>query len=124
MASDAVQERAPRARTADEFFEQVSARRQPLLGRTAGSLRFDVVDGDAVTPWHVAIDRGEVAVSHDQTAADVVVTIHRPLFEDVTCGRADMVSAALRGEIAIDGSPQLLNIFQRLFPTPTSPSAS
>jgi hypothetical protein len=109
---------------APEFFDRLAAERQPLLGGTQGTMRFDVLRGDTTTSWFVSIDDGNVAVSHETGAADAVVRVHEPLFQDIVTGRANALAAALRGEMAFEGSPQLLTIFQRVFPGPPRRSAS
>jgi putative sterol carrier protein len=114
----------PEAVPAPEFFERLAAERQPLLGGTRGTMRFDVLRGDTMTSWYVRIDHGDVAVSHETSAADAVVRAHEPLFEDIVTGRANAMAAALRGEIGFEGSPQLLTVFQRVFPGPPQRSAS
>jgi putative sterol carrier protein len=101
-----------------DFLERVTREPQPLLAGITGTLRFDVVDGDATTHNYIAIDHGAVTVTHDDAPADVVARMHRQLFDDIRAGRANAVAATLRGEITIDGNPRLLNIFQRLFPGP------
>jgi ubiquinone biosynthesis protein UbiJ len=110
---------------AHEFFALLCDEPQPLLAGTRGTLRFDVIRGDTPTAsWYVRVDRGEVTVSHDESDADAVVRVHEPLFHDIVTGRANAVAAALRGELAVDGSAQLLTVFQRLFPGPPRRSAS
>jgi hypothetical protein len=118
-------EAASDAAPAREFFDALAAEPQPLLRGSKGTLRFDVIRGDTTTAsWHVSVDNGDVTVSHDESAADSVVRVHEPLFEDIVTGRANAVAAALRGELAVEGSPQLLTVFQRLFPGPPRRSAS
>jgi hypothetical protein len=112
-------EAASPAGPARAFFDRLAAEPQPLLGGMHGTLRFDVIRGDTTTTsWSVLIDRGDVTVSQEETEADAVVRLHEPLFEDMVTGRANAVAAALRGEFAVEGSTQLLTVFQRLFPGP------
>ena len=103
---------------AEAFFARLEAEPQPLLGGAHGTLRFDVTHEKTTTSWYVNIDHGDVSVSRSSEAADVSVTLDEALFDDVVTGRKNSVSAALRGELRIEGSPQLLNLFQRLFPGP------
>jgi hypothetical protein len=109
---------------APEFFEGLAAETQPLLAGTHGTLRFDVLRGETSTSWYVRIDHGDVNVSHDTSAADAVVRVPEPLFHDIVTGRANALAAGLRGELVFEGSPQLLTVFQRLFPGPPRRSAS
>jgi hypothetical protein len=104
--------------SASDFFARLAAEPQPLLTGVQGTLRFDVVRGDTTSSWYMRIDRGNVTVSREEIEADAVVRVNEPLFDDIVTGRANAMAAALRGEMAFDGSPQLLTIFQRLFPGP------
>jgi putative sterol carrier protein len=101
-----------------DFLERITREPQPLLAGITGTLRFDVVDGDATTHNYVSVDHGAVTVTHDDAPADVVARMRRELFDEIRTGRANAVAATLRGEISIEGNPRLLNIFQRLFPGP------
>jgi SCP-2 sterol transfer family protein len=117
-------EKASDPESAPEFFGRLTAEEQPLLAGAEGTLRFDVIRGDTTTTWYVRIDHGDVKVSHDTRAADAMVRVNEPLFDDFVGGRANAVAAALRGEMSLQGSPQLLTVFQRLFPGPPRRSAS
>ena len=45
------------------FFEGLEARgHEPRLEKVKASLRFDLTDGKQTNRWHVAIDKGEIAV--------------------------------------------------------------
>ena len=109
---------------APEFFARLATEPQPLLTGSEGTLRFDAVRGDTTTSWYVRIDHGTVTVSQEASAADSVARMNEALFDDIVAGRVNAVAAALRGEMALEGSPQLLNVFQRLFPGPPRRSAS
>ena len=39
--------------------------------------------------------------------------------DDLVSGRANAMASTLRGELVIDGDPDVLVRFQRLFPAPT-----
>jgi putative sterol carrier protein len=102
-----------------EFFNQLGARRhEPLLGKTRGTLRFDLTNGDETARWLIAIEDGDVAVSRKNAKADCVVTTGKTLFDGIASGQANVMTAVLRGEIGIVGERQLLVRFQRLFPGP------
>jgi hypothetical protein len=105
------------------FFEELCAQPQPLLARTRGRLRFEVRDADEVTHWHVDIDRGDVSLTRDVDAdaageSNAVVHVDRALFESIVSGQSNAMSAVLRGEMGVEGSMDLLVIFQRMFPGP------
>ena len=102
-----------------EFFDDLAGRgHEPLLGNTSGTLRFDLVDGPETEPWYVRIDRGQLAVSHADDAADAVVRIRRQLMAAMVSGRVNATAAVLRGELEPHGDLGLLVSFQRIFPGP------
>ena len=102
-----------------EFFERLADRGyEPLLGRTTGRARFDVVDGDRTHRWLVTFDKGSVAVSRRQGHADAVVTASQASFDRAVVGKLNLMAAALRGEVKLSGDPRLLVRLQRLFPRP------
>jgi putative sterol carrier protein len=106
------------------FFEALGRRgREPMLGRTTGTMRFDLVDGKRVHHWLVSIARGELVVAADDLPADCVIRAERSLFDDVASGRMNAMAAALRGILSLEGDPAMLVRFQRLFPAPTGPPA-
>jgi hypothetical protein len=117
-------EAASQGASAPEFFDRLAAEPQPLLAGVRGTLRFDILRGDTTASWHVRIDRGDVTVSREHADADAVARVQEPLFEEIVAGRSNAMAAALRGEMAFEGSPQLLTIFQRLFPGPPQRSAT
>jgi alkyl sulfatase BDS1-like metallo-beta-lactamase superfamily hydrolase len=103
-----------------EFFAELGRRgHEPLLAKAAGSARFDVADGKRTERWRLTIDRGDLRVSRQNSGADCVLRIDRPSFERAVKGRLNLMAAALRGEVSIDGDPRLLVLLQRLFPRPS-----
>ena len=101
------------------FFDDLAERRhEPLLRNASGTLRFDLVDGRRVEQWYVTIDDGDVTVSHEKAAADTVLRVDRPLFDQIASGRMNAMAAALRGALVPEGNLSLLILFQRLFPGP------
>jgi predicted lipid carrier protein YhbT len=103
-----------------EFFEGLAARGgEPALAKSTGSIRFDlVVRNRRTTHWHVAIRRGAVDVSRRKARADCVVRTDRALFEEIVSGRANALTAVLRGAMSIEGDATLLLPLQRLFQGP------
>jgi putative sterol carrier protein len=57
-------------------------------------------------------------VSHANAKADCVVRMDQALFEQIVTGRENATAALLRGLVTVEGKPQLLVLFQRLFPGP------
>jgi putative sterol carrier protein len=102
-----------------EFFEQLDKRgHEPLLHSVTGTLRFDLMHGGQIEQWLVTIDNGQVRVSRENAEADCVVRTDRALFDGLASGTANTMAALVRGSLAIEGSPELLVQFQRLFPGP------
>jgi putative sterol carrier protein len=103
-----------------EFFEELGSRgHEPLLRKATGSARFDVVEGKRTRRWLVAIDKGDIAVSRKNAAADTVLRADRTTFDRVAAGELNAVAAVLRGELAVRGDLRLLVLLQRLFPRPS-----
>ena len=102
-----------------EFFQELEARgHEPVLENVTGTLRFDLVNGKRTARWLVAIRKGEIDVSHKNAKADCIVRADKTLFDGIAAGEVNAFAAALRGLIDIEGSPELLVLFQRLFPGP------
>jgi putative sterol carrier protein len=104
-----------------EFFAELGSRgHEPMLRKATGTLRFDLVDGTNESSWTVAVKKGDVSVSQAKTKAkpDCVVTTDRPLFNAIVRGERNAFAAILRGEIRMEGDPELLVLFQRVFAGP------
>ena len=84
----------------------------------SATVRFDVLDGKSVEPWHVSMASGDVTVTHDNHPADAVVRIERPYFEAIVTGRLNAQAAFLRGLFSCEGSMLALITFQRCLPGP------
>jgi putative sterol carrier protein len=101
------------------FFTELGRRaHQPMLRKATGKLRFDLTDGTSQATWLVTMKKGEVSVSRAKGDADCVVTTNRPLFDAIVRGEKNAMAAVLRGEIKIEGQPELLVLFQRVFAGP------
>lgn len=106
-----------------EFFESLATRgHEPLLGNVTGTLRLEVVDGDTLEHWHVAVEKGSMKVSRRNVKASAVVRIPRALCADIASGKANAMAAMLRGELVPEGDLRLIMLFQRLFPGPPKQS--
>jgi putative sterol carrier protein len=104
-----------------KFFEGLDARgHEPRLEKVTGSLRFDLTNGKRAARWLVEIERGDVEVSHKNLKADCIVRADKAVFDRIADGELNAFAAALRGTIQIEGNPELLVLFQRLFPSPPS----
>jgi putative sterol carrier protein len=108
----------PQATT--DFFDHLGrGGHEPLLDKAHGRIRFELVNGKQVERWLVAVDGGNVDVSHKSGQTDVTLRTSQALFDDVVLGRENAMAAVLRGAIQLDGDPELVLAFQRLFPGPT-----
>jgi putative sterol carrier protein len=107
-----------------EFFDGLAERPQPVLATTTGTLRFDLEHAEGTDHWLVAVQRGELRVSHRNAKADCVVWADRALFGGIAAGRVNPMTAMLRGVVGAQGDLTLLVRFQRLFPGPPTPDAA
>ena len=109
----------------ETFFGELAERgREPALGRVTGTVRCDLLNGGGrVEHWYVTIKKGDIAVSHKNSAADAVVRADRKLFDGFASGNVNVMAAMLRGVLEIEGDLQLLALFQRIFPGPPRAAA-
>jgi putative sterol carrier protein len=104
--------------TAD-FFERLEQQgHEPLLEKATGRIAVELENGKKTERWLVAVDKGDVAVSHESGEADCTVRTSEALFDEVVRGEENAMAAALRGAMTVEGDPELLVLFQRLFPGP------
>ena len=102
-----------------EFFNELETRgHEPLLENATGTLRFDLANGKRKARWLVTIKKGDVTVSHANRKADCVASVDQALFEQIVTGEENAMAAVLRGAVGVEGRPELLVLFQRLFPAP------
>ena len=102
-----------------QFLQGLGGRgHEPLLEKAVGVVRFDLADGKRTDRWFVALDRGDVSVSRRNTAADCIVRADKALFDAMARGDVNGMAAYLRGELTLEGDPELLVLIQRVFPGP------
>jgi len=102
-----------------EFFNALSKREhEPMLEKTTGTVRFDLTEGKRTERWLVSVNRGDIAVSHKNAAADCIVRAPRKVFDRIATGEVNAMAAILRGAIALEGESVMAVLFQRLFPPP------
>jgi len=124
MATTRKTTKTPAAGSADEddaiesFFYGLDGRNEPPLGRFKGTIRFDVGSGTELVHWYVAIDAGDITVSHRNARADSVILIGHEDCEAIVTGRMNAMAAVLRGLIVPAGDFSLIVLFQRVFPGP------
>ncbi len=106
-----------------EFFHELDRRgHEPLLEKATGSVRFDLADGRRIDRWLVSLDRGEVTASRKNATADCVVRTDRRLFDAIARGDVNAMAAYLRGDLTLEGDPELMVLIQRIFPGPPASS--
>ena len=102
-----------------KFFQELGTRgHEPLLEKATGTIRFELTNGKRRARWLVTVEKGDVTVSHGNARADCVARGDEALFEQIVIGEENAMAAVLRGAVAVEGSPELLVHFQRLFPGP------
>jgi len=103
----------------ETFFDRLRAgERAAVLAGVTGRMRIDLRSGRAIDHWLIAVERGEVNVSHRGGPADSVVRMERALFEGMVQGRVNAMAATLRGLVLTEGHTNMFVKFQRLFPGP------
>ena len=101
-----------------EFFDRLAGRHQPLLGKAKGTVRIELANGGKTERWLVTFDKGDVTVSHKNTAADCTFRTDKASFDRIATGRMNAAAAALRGGVTVEGDWKLLVQLQRVFPGP------
>jgi len=100
-----------------KFFEDLAVRgHEPSLERLTATFRFDLLDGKQTERWFVAVNKGDLAVSRQNRAADCVLRAERDVFERLVTGRQRVLAAVLRGQLVPEGDPKRLVLAQRLLP--------
>src|SRR5437667_3043236 len=108
--------------SATAFFEGLARRgHEPLLERARGKIRLDLADGGHVDHWLVTVDRGDVVVSRENTEADAVLRTDSSTFDGIVDGSVNTMAASLRGVLDVEGDPELVVMFRRMFPVHPDP---
>ena len=92
---------------------------ESALQRTSGSVRFDLERDGRADSWFLEIRRGAISLSRGSGPADCVIRGPAAVLDDIATGRANALTAMLRGDISLEGDRRLLVRVQRLFPSPT-----
>ena len=108
----------------EDFFKTIEGRHEPLLEKARGSIRIELDDDGATERWYVAIDDGDVDVSHRKTSADCRLRSSRATFRSIVLGEANAMATVLRGAMTAEGDLELLLRFQRLLPGPPKAAAA
>jgi putative sterol carrier protein len=113
------------AEATTEFFEDLERRGfDPLLEKATGRIGFELVNGKKTSRWLVAVDNGKVDVSHKSGATDCMVKTTGELFDELVRGETNAMAGVLRGAITVEGDPELLMLFQRVFAGPPKRATS
>jgi predicted lipid carrier protein YhbT len=113
------------AKDAVEFLQELGRRgHEPLWGRVRGRARLELVGADRVDRWMIAIDGGDVVVSHKGGAAACTIRGDRALFDRLCRGEENALAAVLRGALVCTGEVELLYAIQRVFPGPSGGGTS
>ena len=104
---------------AAKFFNELAERgHEPLLEKAEGTVRFELTDGKQVDRWLLAIDKGDLKVSHKNGRADSTIRCNKALFDAIANGEANATAAVLRGAMTIEGDIELIVSLQRVFRGP------
>jgi hypothetical protein len=110
----------------EEFFTELGRRgHDPRLAAASGAIRVAVhrdgdLNGTRAENWLITLGDGDVAVARGKAPADSVIHVERTLADHMVTGQTNAVAALLRGEMIIEGKPELALQLQRLFPGPPS----
>jgi putative sterol carrier protein len=102
----------------EEFFDSLGHRRLEPLLEEAGTIRFDLADGQETEHWFLEISHGDMSVSRDARTADLVVRADRGFFNKIVTGEANMLAAWVRNQIIFEGSLRLSRSFELTLPGP------
>ena len=88
-----------------EFFDGLGRREyEPLLRKSRGIVRFEIIDGKRTERRYVTVDRGNITVSGRGARAQAVIRADRVLFERMASGELNPIAAVLRGELGVEGA--------------------
>jgi predicted lipid carrier protein YhbT len=108
-----------------DFFEDLARRgHEPLLEQATGRIAVEVVGPRQTERWLVEVDGGDVAVSRENGDSDCTVRTSEELFDGIVRGEVNVMAGFLRGDIEVEGDPELLVLFQRIFPGPPGDGGS
>lgn len=109
----AKQTKKSKAEADKTFLDKLDGREFPSLARARGTIRFDLAGNGRTDHVRVELDGGRISVSRKVGAADCVVRTDRALFDDLAKGKANPLTALLRGVLTYEGDAELLVLFRR-----------
>ena len=95
---------------------------EPLLEKAHGTIRFDLVQGGSTEAWFLTLDGGHVSVTRKKAARGLRDPRRASDLRRDRERRVNAMAAVLRGAVTVEGDPELLVLFQRLFPGPRAGS--
>ena len=98
--------------------DRLVGRADPRLANVTATVRLDVVDGRRTQRWLLRVDNGDIQISQGSAPADLIIRCEAALADRLFTGKANAMSAVLRGELTVEGSADLLVLVQRLLPRP------
>jgi putative sterol carrier protein len=107
--------------TAAAFHELGRRGHQQSLEEATGSIRFDLVEGTRTDHWLVTLNKGALSVSRKNVDADCVIRTDKRVFDAMASGELNEMAAYLRGELTLEGNPELVVLIRRIFPIPVTP---
>jgi putative sterol carrier protein len=108
-----------------DFFEDLSRRgHEPLLEQATGRIAVELTGPRQTEHWLVEVDKGDVAVSQEDGDSDCTIRTSEELFDGMVRGEVNAMAGFLRGTVGVEGDPELLVLFQRIFPGPPGDGSS
>lgn len=107
------------ADSAAAFFDALSQQGHVQgLRAASGTVAIEIANGRSRRHWLVDVNKGDVAVRRGTGEADCTLRASEESFGKIISGKSSPVTAALRGEVDLEGDPRLLVLFRRLLPGP------
>jgi putative sterol carrier protein len=104
-----------------DFFGNLETHGAPLLANVEASIRIDLDQGKTTQHRLLTIDRGKVSVSQKNAKADAVLHTDKEMFDRLVQGEVNPIASFLRGLWRAEGNPELVVLFQGLFPASQNP---
>ena len=87
-----------------------------MLEKVTGTMRFDVKDNGRTTRWPGPRSRRATSPSLARTTPRTASSDkNRATFEKIVAGKVNPFAAVLRGTVGVEGDPELIVQFQRIF---------
>ena len=98
----------------EKFFRDLEKRGYDTRVRSiSGTVKWDI---EGEEKWYVAVTKGNLKTTQEETKADCVCKLSREHFEGIITGKHNPFTLLLQMQLACEGNMGLLQIFQRLFP--------